>query len=244
MVQPKEKYRHELKFYIPTGLARVVRSKLDAIAKLDKNVGERGMYMIRSLYFDDYWNSAYEDKINGVALRKKYRVRIYNYSDALIKLERKKKYDRYIYKEDATITKEQFYQILDGRVDFMLKSGSGLLKEFYYETVSRLLKPKIIVDYERVPYADPMGDVRITLDLNVRAALSEFDIFRTDIPLLPVLQTGTQILEVKFTEFLPSVYRTVLNDLPSECVAASKYLMCRESKDIDLNFLFNKFMGV
>ncbi len=49
-----------------------------------------GGYMIRSLYFDDYWNSAYEEKESGVLMRKKYRIRIYDYSDRSIKLERKK----------------------------------------------------------------------------------------------------------------------------------------------------------
>ena len=51
-----------------------------------------GGYTIRSLYFDDYCNSAYEEKDAGILMRKKYRVRIYNGSDKVIKLERKKKY--------------------------------------------------------------------------------------------------------------------------------------------------------
>lgn len=38
-------------------------------------------------------------------MRKKYRVRIYNGSDKVIKLERKKKYGSWIYKEDAPLTR-------------------------------------------------------------------------------------------------------------------------------------------
>lgn len=51
------------------------------------NVG----YMIRSLYFDDCYECAYEEKLAGVEARSKYRIRIYNYSDSIIKLECKHK---------------------------------------------------------------------------------------------------------------------------------------------------------
>ena len=42
-------------------------------------------YTIRSLYFDDYWNSAYAEKDAGILVRKKYRIRIYNFGTNSIK---------------------------------------------------------------------------------------------------------------------------------------------------------------
>ncbi len=76
-------------------------------------------------------NSAYEEKEAGVLLRKKYRIRIYDNSDRIIKLERKKKYGSWIYKEDAALTRAEFEKILAGDYEFLLaarpKSLPGIL---------------------------------------------------------------------------------------------------------------------
>ena len=64
-------------------------------------------YMIRSLYFDDCYECAYEEKLAGVEARSKYRIRIYNYSDSIIKLECKHKEGQYIHKTSATLTRAE-----------------------------------------------------------------------------------------------------------------------------------------
>ena len=74
--------------------------------------------MIRSLYFEDYFNSAYAEKESGVLMRKKYRIRIYDCSDRSIKLERKKKFGSYIYKESAPLTKKNSTGFLMGIINF------------------------------------------------------------------------------------------------------------------------------
>lgn len=87
----QERYRHELKYLINEGEHAALACRMAPVFKLDKHA-QAGGYTIRSLYFDDYCNSAYEEKDAGILMRKKYRVRIYNGSDKVIKLERKKKY--------------------------------------------------------------------------------------------------------------------------------------------------------
>ncbi|MFR3925269.1 MAG: hypothetical protein ACLTXI_08690 [Collinsella sp.] len=49
-------------------------------------------------------------------------MRIYNGSDKVIKLERKKKCGSWIHKEDAPLTRGEFEQILAGDYDFLLWS--------------------------------------------------------------------------------------------------------------------------
>lgn len=93
----KEHFRNEWKYLISTSEKEVLNLRMKPLMKLDPHA-ENGGYLIRSLYFDDYWNSAYEEKESGVLMRKKYRIRIYNYSAESIKLERKKKFGSYIYK--------------------------------------------------------------------------------------------------------------------------------------------------
>ena len=74
----------------------LICKRLSPFLELDKHA-KNGVYMIRSLYFDDYFNTAYEEKDAGVLERKKYRIRVYNCSDSSIKLERKKKFGSYIF---------------------------------------------------------------------------------------------------------------------------------------------------
>ena len=161
-------------------------------------------------------------------MRKKYRIRIYNYSDRSIKLERKKKFGSYIYKESAPLTKEEFYKILNGEYEFLLTSKYPLCREFYVECVSNFMRPRTIVDYERVPWIMDEGTVRITFDSDVRAAVGGYDIFDSTLPTLPVLEQGKTVMEVKFTEMLPQIVRNLLLPNAQEFTAVSKYVLCYE----------------
>ncbi len=125
-----ERYRHELKYLISYGEKAALETRMRPILQMDPHA-DSGGYFIRSLYFDDYWHSAYEEKEAGVLLRKKYRIRIYDSSDRIIKLERKKKFGSWIYKEDAVLTRAEFEKILAGEYAFSLavraKSLPGIL---------------------------------------------------------------------------------------------------------------------
>ena len=225
-----EKYRHELKYLISYPEYEALRRKMAPYFELDKNAA-CGEYMIRSLYFDDYYNSAYEEKDMGVFFRKKYRIRIYNCQDTSIKLERKKKQGSYIYKESAKLSKEEFYKILDGNYGFLLQKDENLLKEFYFELISNYLRPRVIVDYDRVPFIMEGGTVRITFDKKVRAAIGGFDIFDENLPTLSAIPEDKLIMEVKFTEFLPQAVRNLITPMAADNVAASKYVMCHNKTE-------------
>lgn len=147
----EEHYRHELKYLISYGQKADLNLRLAPLLEQDSHA-RGGCYMIRSLYFDDYWNTAYQEKVDGVLMRKKYRIRIYDYSDRVIKLERKRKRDSWIYKEDASLTHGQFDRILAGDVGFLEHSEEPLCREFYVEYMSNVLRPRVIVDYEREPW--------------------------------------------------------------------------------------------
>lgn len=223
----KERFRNEWKYLISTSEKELLEMRMRHILKKDSYAGENG-YTIRSLYFEDYFNSAYAEKEAGILMRKKYRIRIYNYSDRSIKLERKKKFGSYIYKESAPLTKEEFYKILNGEYEFLLTSKYPLCREFYVECIGNFMRPRTIVDYERVPWIMDEGTVRITFDSDVRAAVGGYDIFDSTLPTLPVLEQGKTVMEVKFTEMLPQVVRNLLLPNAQEFTAVSKYVLCYE----------------
>lgn len=235
MKKNKEKFRHEQKYLISQKDKYLIRQRLKEVMTLDKHV-QKESYTIRSLYFDDYWNSSYEDKQAGVLIRKKYRIRIYNFSAAVIKLERKRKYGAYIYKDSAPLTQEEFYKILDGDYSFLLTSNHQLCREFYVECMTRQMRPRTIVDYEREPWTLDAGTVRVTFDENVRAAVGSFDIFDASIPTLEVLEPEKLVLEVKYTEFYPEIIKQIIPTDATEYTAVSKYVLCYEKSGYNRNF--------
>jgi len=232
-----ERYRNEWKYLIDTAQKEYICKRLSPFLHLDKHAKDGG-YMIRSLYFDDYFNSAYEEKDAGVLKRKKYRIRIYNCSDASIKLERKKKFGSYIFKEAAKLSRDEVYKIIDGDYEFLLKSDHSLCREFYYECMSNVMRPRTIVDYDREPWILDEGTVRITFDMDVRAAIGSYDIFDPTLPTLSCLESGKCVMEVKYTEFLPGFVREILPDRASEFTAVSKYVLCYEKTEYMNSFKY------
>ena len=97
--------RHELKYFINERQYFVLSGILDSVLSRDPNGDEYNEYHIRSLYFDTVFNNALYDKLNGVQNRDKYRIRIYNFSDKVIKLECKTKVGTLISKRSLTIPK-------------------------------------------------------------------------------------------------------------------------------------------
>jgi len=221
----RPRFRHELKFNITEAEKYVITSKIKDVLAIDPNA-KNGGYTIRSLYFDDRWNRAYEEKMSGIAIREKYRIRIYDYNDNVIKLERKTKQGSYIYKQAVKLTRDEVEKIMNGEYRFLEKRKENLCKEFYVECIVNGMSPKVIVDYEREPYIFDAGEVRVTFDMDVRAGMLKYDIFDKHLPTLPCLDTGMLVMEVKYTEFLPQVIRNILPPEQSEYAAISKYVLC------------------
>jgi hypothetical protein len=228
MSDKKRIFRNEWKYIIAHDEADLIKDRLLPFLKLDRHAGRNG-YEIRSLYFDDIFNSAYVQKLMGVYARKKWRIRIYNYSDSKISLERKLKNGNYIYKESADLTREECERIIAGDYGFMLKREENLCREFYAECTCNMLRPKVIVDYVRFPMVMDEGTVRITFDSEVCAAVGGFDIFDSSLPKLPAQEPDREILEVKYTEFIPHLIKQLLPPDGHEFVAFSKYVACYEA---------------
>lgn len=224
---PRLKFRNEWKYLISEPEAYFMRERLLSVMQHDPHATD-GKYMLRSLYFDDVWDSSYNEKMMGIEERSKWRIRCYNCSDSSIKLERKMKRGNYIHKDSATITREETYDIIDGKIDFLLYHRHPLCREFFFDCRTKLVKPKVIVDYDREPFIYNEGDVRITFDSNVRAAVGSFDIFDASLPTLETLEPGKLVLEVKFTEFLPAHIHKLLPLNGHEFTAVSKYTLCYE----------------
>ena len=219
--------RHELKYHITPAELTVLRGVLAPVMQLDPNGNENNEYHIRSLYFDTINDDALEEKIAGVGNRKKYRIRIYNFSDKVIKLECKSKYGDLISKQSVSIPRELAEQLIAGDPDGLQRMRHPLLHDVYREMRTRLLRPAVIVDYVREAYIHQAEEVRITFDKQVRTGLYSVDMFNPQIPTYPVFDDPVEILEVKFDEFLPSYLQAILSGITAQRSAVSKYTWCR-----------------
>ena len=226
---PGEKgYRHELKYYITLGEYELLQRKLsltmerDAFAK--KNGGE---YFIRSLYFDDRDDSAFREKLSGIDERDKFRIRIYDMRDDVIKLECKHKSNGYIKKQSIGLSRKEYEKLISGDRLFLLNRPEPFARRMYLEFAQRALKPAVIVDYTREAFVFPMEDVRVTFDKNVRTGLRSVDMFNAGIPTYPVIDDYGMVAEIKFNRFLPTYIRSLLQLDASQRSAISKYVLCR-----------------
>ncbi len=203
----------------------MLKLRVAGLLERDTNVDTQGLYTVRSLYFDDYYNSAFNEKEMSILIRQKYRIRLYNQSREVIHLERKQKYNNYVYKMSAPLSPDETSKIIQGDYGFLEKSNEQLHKIFYYEVTSKVLRPRIIIDYEREPFVLDAGTVRITFDRNIRASVDNLDLFCPDLAMMETLETGFLIMEIKYTEFLPNMIQNILPTSAVDYTAISKYFL-------------------
>lgn len=220
------KFRHEYKFFITYGDYLALKARLNAVAQLDPNTGEEGRYFIRSLYFDNVYDSALKDKVNGVNNREKFRIRCYNRDESFVRLEKKSKINGLCNKIQARLTREEAEKIICGDLDWMKDSGRALVVEFYAKMRFGLLRPKVIVDYTRESYIFKAGNVRITFDYNIKTGLYNLNMFDFEEPTVTA-QAESILLEVKYDAFLPEVIQSALQEGGRRSGSFSKYGSCR-----------------
>ena len=218
-------FRHEWKHEINYSDMIILRQRLKAVMKPDKNAVD-GKYFIRSLYFDNISDKALREKIDGVNCREKFRIRYYNDDTSLIHLEKKSKINGLGNKQSASLSAEEAQKIVDGDLDWMIDCDRPLVQELYSKMKSQGLRPKTIVDYTREPFVFSAGNVRVTLDYDIRTGLYCTDFLNPDCITIPA-GNAPIILEVKWDEFLPSVIRDIVQLESRRTAAFSKYAVCR-----------------
>lgn len=221
------KPRHELKFFINISDYFAIKNRIKYIASVDKNANSSGTYHIRSLYFDNFNDKALLEKVNGYNKREKFRIRYYNDNFDFIRLEKKSKINGLCTKFSAPLTKEECEKILNNDIDWMLNSDKSLIQELYFKMKSQVLRPKTVVDYTREAYIYKPGNIRITIDSNVRTGICSQDIFNTKLPTMKLPNNDTIILEVKFDEFLPDIIKDVIQTNTRKSTSISKYASSR-----------------
>ncbi|WP_026659081.1 polyphosphate polymerase domain-containing protein [Butyrivibrio sp. AC2005] len=219
-------FRHELKHEITASDMIAIRQRLRAIAIPDPHTID-GKYLIRSLYFDTPEDKALLEKQSGVSRRQKFRIRYYNGNKSVIHLEKKSKVGGLGTKVSAPLSEEQAGKIVKGDIDWMISEDNSLIKELYSKMVGERLRPRTIVDYTREPFIYGPGNVRVTLDYNIRTGMLNTDFLDTECITLPAAD-GICIMEVKWDNYLPEIIRDAVQLKYARTGSFSKYEACRQ----------------
>ena len=197
-------YRHEWKISLDPGDLFVLRQRLRAVMQPDAHAVD-GRYRIRSLYFDTPEDRALREKLDGVSRREKFRIRYYNGDTGFIQLEKKCKRGGLGWKEQTQLTERQARDIAAGRFDAVDPGGDALLGQLCRKARTERLRAKTIVDYTREPFVYGPGNVRVTLDEDIRTGLSCVDFLDPDCVTVPA-PDARPLMEVKWDAFLPDSF--------------------------------------
>lgn len=223
-------YRVEDKYDCDEMEMKILQARVGAVLRADDNQKDTLGYRITSLYFDDLYDTCLHDTVSGVAMRRKYRIRIYNNSLDTIKLEVKYKRYNKVHKQSVRISREQMEAFLHGRcVEDAGVSEDNPITIFNTAISQRGLRPRVIVEYDRKAYVFRSGNVRITFDRNIKSSREVFGFGTKNLTFTPLRETDG-ILEVKFDEFLPGFIAQLLELGDMNQTSYSKYRLCRENE--------------
>ena len=215
--------RHEEKHQVNLREALVLSRRLEKLFPRDPHAGPEGSYQVVSLYYDDPYDTALRQKLDGVNRREKFRLRYYGKEPAFFKLEKKYKVKGLCGKGSCRLSREEGERLLRRDFAFLLEKEEPLAREFYAK-LRRGLAPKTVVRYTREAFLYAPGNVRVTLDGDIRAGAPE----RFLIPqkLLPALG-GLAVVEVKYDAFLPEIVKLAVQVPNRQGTSCSKYALCR-----------------
>lgn len=232
--------RFEYKYLVPNQLLDALRTELEPFMAQDAfaRKQEQGQYTVKSIYYDTPSLDCYREKLEGLDIRNKFRIRGYNryQPQSIIFLEIKHKHTNCISKSRAPLYYEHLSDILlSPSPEKYVKSFSGNGREaedarkFLFHFHGKNLQPAVSVIYDREAFFGRFDSaLRVTFDKNLRSILyPQTDRLFEERDAIPVFNDHF-ILEIKFFGTLPEWVRSLVSRYSLLRQAISKYTMCLE----------------
>jgi len=162
--------RSEQKYVLSHADAAALWERISRVLVRDAHGGDAG-YPVRSLYFDSLNQRDYSEKLAGVEVRRKIRLRTYDADAPSCKLEIKKKRGAHSEKLSVTVSRREAEALSSGDYSPLLhRLGNVREAGVFYETMALgCYRPTVLVTYNRLAFIHPAGDTRITFDSDIRA---------------------------------------------------------------------------
>ena len=227
-MQTNIKPRHEWKYAVSRMEYLAIRQRIRTLMQTDPHTGPDGTYRIRSVYFDDPDDHALWEKLDGVRVREKFRIRWYNDDVSYIALEKKRKVDSLGYKESARLSLPEARAITEtGEIEWLRERPEKVCRELYSAMTCRGLRAKVVVSYRREPYIYRAGNVRVTFDSEIRTSVFRRDFFTGIRDISATATPDEMLMEVKYDEYLPEIIADLVQPAGLYRQAFSKYAACR-----------------
>ncbi len=221
-------FRTEKKYYATPSQVLVLKNRLGYVMKRDAHSKSESGYVVRTLYFDSYYDKDYFGKIDGFLFRKKIRLRIYDTETQTAKLELKQKEGDMQRKRSLTLSKEDALKLINCDFSPLLEMNDEFASYLYGIMTNECYRPKCLLTYSRLAFMSPTNQIRVTVDSDIKYSFSNFNLFDDKAILAPIRHTP--ILEVKYDGFLLQPIKNAIATFNfSEC-AISKYIIARQDK--------------
>lgn len=189
--------RYEMKFLMDEGQTEAVCSVLK-----DRMAHDRFAFSdIRNIYYDTPDFLLARRSNEHPFYKEKLRVRSYGAPDKDVFVELKKKYDGVVYKRRLSMPYDDASGWLSGDKSLepatQIGSEIGFMMERYPG-----IAPAMMLDYRRESFCMPDGDLRVTIDTDIRADLWNFDL-RSVPSGKSVLPDGHTLMEIKTMGGIP-----------------------------------------
>lgn len=210
-------HAREIKFMVPAARGPEIQAWMRANLAPDEfgSGPEHDQFETSSLYFESGKFDVFHRR--GSYGKSKYRVRRYGDSPIMF-LERKFRTERVLIKRRTTATLDDFARLEGDEPD---PDWYGYW--FHRRLVARQLKPLVQVSYVRTARlgTSSNGKVRMTIDFDLRVLPLPDRAFLpgTGLPLME----GHNIIELKYSVTLPTVFRNLIDDFALKTQPVSKY---------------------
>lgn len=221
------KFRTEWKYYCNNSTFNEIESRIKGVLDIDSN-SINGRYYVHSLYFDDYRNSCMQENDAGLSERHKWRIRYYNDNTNYICLEKKEKSNFLCKKYICPLNLEEYNKIINNDLyGIIFSTHKDLLKSFCIESISRILRPTVLIDYERIAFVNKALNIRVTYDTNITGSNDVKKFFDGDYSKFAITQSDIGIFEIKFDDILPGYIKKLVNNNSLNQITFSKYYTTR-----------------
>jgi len=234
--------RYEFKFMLNKKKAELIENESLHFMKFDENANKRNdhRYFVRSLYFDNIDSSNFYEKVDGMKIRKKYRLRTYskiNNSSNLIFLEMKGRTNQRTYKKRTIINSTDLHIFFDKNKYINLLDIYGkdnlVINNFLFDTYRKNIFPRVLIDYKRRPYINQNGlNFRLTFDSDIVSSKSNKLFDEKNILSWEECRAGYTILEVKFERSITPWFHRIIQNYNLERLSISKFVIGTEQSKI------------
>ena len=229
--------RFEFKYIIKKGISKLIQNEVKNFMTQDSFANNNNNYLVRSLYFDNNLFSNFNEKIDGIKNRHKFRIRTYIDREDLLTplfLEMKGRNNQRTYKIRKKINKNDLNLFYKQKNLFDLKQkylDNKLIEQYIFDSYRKKITPKVLVDYNRLPLMSKNGlYFRLTFDSDIKACatnnmFNNINNWKTCIP-------GNDILEVKFNSTIPPWFHRIIQSYELKRISVSKFVLGLEATNL------------